>query len=58
MTTAVVILNWNGQDHLSTYLPSVVEYSKGARVIVADNGSTDESKAVIDRLLGLFSLKF
>ena len=49
MTTAVVILNWNGQDHLSTYLPSVVEYSKGARVIVADNGSTDESKAVIDR---------
>ena len=49
MTTAIVILNWNGEDHLTTYLPSVVQYSTGARIIVADNGSTDESKAIVDR---------
>jgi GT2 family glycosyltransferase len=50
MTTAVVILNWNGKEHLSTYLPSVVEHSQGARIIVADNGSTDESKSVVAKL--------
>ena len=39
---AVVILNWNGCDML---LPSVVRYSKteGAKIYVADNGSTDAS---------------
>jgi len=53
MTTAVVILNWNGTQHLETYLPSVVEHSKGARVIVADNGSTDESKSIVDQFEGV-----
>lgn len=44
MRLAVVILNWNGVRHLKTFLPSVVEHSKGtARVIVADNASTDDS---------------
>ena len=43
---AVVILNWNGRQHLADYLPSVVEHSVGARVIVADNGSSDDSEAV------------
>ncbi len=45
--TAVVILNWNGREHLRTYLPSVLEHSVGARVIVADNGSDDDSAAVV-----------
>ena len=41
---AVVILNWNGRDMLDKYLPSVVEHTTGkARIIVADNGSTDDS---------------
>lgn len=40
--TAVVILNWNGRSMLERFLPSVVEHSK-ADVIVADNGSTDDS---------------
>lgn len=40
---AVVILNWNGKEYLKQFLPSVVEYSPQARIIVADNGSTDES---------------
>ncbi|MCQ2266178.1 MAG: glycosyltransferase family 2 protein [Bacteroidaceae bacterium] len=43
MKTAVVILNWNGAQMLSRFLPSVLEHSKGAEVIVADNASTDSS---------------
>ena len=46
--TAVVILNYNGRDHLERYLPSVLtncpEY---ARIIVADNASTDDSVAYL-----------
>ena len=41
---SVVILNWNGRRHLERYLPSVVAHTKGdAEVVVADNGSTDDS---------------
>jgi hypothetical protein len=40
-------LNWNGVKHLRTYLPSVIANTKGADIIVADNGSTDESLAVL-----------
>ncbi len=40
---AVVILNWNGKGLLSTYLPSVLEHSSGAEVIVIDNASSDGS---------------
>ena len=41
---SVVILNWNGRRHLERYLPSVVAHTEGdAKVIVADNGSTDDS---------------
>ena len=43
MITAVVILNWNGKHWLERFLPGVIERSHGARVIVADNGSTDGS---------------
>ncbi len=41
--TAVVILNWNGEKLLKEFLPSVIQNSKEAEVIVADNGSTDNS---------------
>ncbi|MFZ9027974.1 MAG: glycosyltransferase family 2 protein [Crocinitomicaceae bacterium] len=40
---AVVILNWNGQKFLEDFLPSVLKYSSDARIIVADNASTDNS---------------
>lgn len=40
---AVVILNWNGKKFLEKFLPSVVEYSNGAEVIIADNDSKDDS---------------
>ncbi len=45
MKVAVVILNWNGRKLLSEYLGSVVEHTPAglADVIVADNGSTDDS---------------
>lgn len=41
--TTVVILNWNGADMLCRYLPSVVQYTTDADIVVADNGSTDQS---------------
>ncbi len=40
---AIVILNWNGQEMLERFLPSVLQNSKGADIYVADNGSTDKS---------------
>lgn len=42
---AIVILNYNTRKHLETYLPSVMAHSAGARIIVADNGSPDDSIA-------------
>ncbi|WP_432410792.1 glycosyltransferase family 2 protein [Rasiella sp. SM2506] len=47
MTTAVVILNWNGKTLLEQFLPSVVRYSQDATVYVADNASTDDSIAYV-----------
>ncbi len=43
MSIAVVILNFNGQNFLAKFLPKVLETSVQAEVIVADNGSTDNS---------------
>ncbi len=40
---AVVILNWNGEDFLKKFLPSVIANSGNATIIVADNLSTDNS---------------
>ncbi len=40
---AVVILNFNGKDFLEKFLPSVIQKSVGAEIIVADNASTDGS---------------
>ena len=47
---AVVILNWNGAEMLRRFLPSVVEHSHPlGEVIVADNGSTDESLEILQQ---------
>lgn len=41
---AVVILNWNGADMMRRFLPNVIASTgQEAEVIVADNGSTDNS---------------
>ena len=42
-SVAVVILNWNGEAMLRRFLPSVLQHSEGAQVVVADNASTDGS---------------
>lgn len=47
MKIAVVILNWNGELLLESYLPSVMQYSKNAEIYVADNASSDGSVAFI-----------
>jgi len=46
MTTAIVILNWNGKHFLEKFLPKLIENSSipGVEIIVADNGSTDGSQ--------------
>ena len=45
---AIVILNWNGRKMLEQYLPSVLKYSlEEAVVVVADNGSSDDSLAFL-----------
>ena len=46
----IVILNWNGAEHLRRFLPSVVAAApEGVGVVVADNGSTDGSVALLER---------
>lgn len=43
MKVAVVILNFNGKHFLEKFLPGVIRYSTPHEIIVADNGSTDDS---------------
>lgn len=41
---SIVILNWNGQKYLQQFLPSVLSTQyENFEIIVADNGSTDDS---------------
>lgn len=47
--TAVVILNYNGERFLQRFLPSVIQHSGNAQVVVADNCSTDNSLSVLQQ---------
>ena len=48
LKVAVVILNYNGLEHLQNYLPSITKYlPEYASLFVADNGSTDGSVAYL-----------
>ncbi len=50
MTAKVVILNWNGKEMLSRFLPSVVGATPPEiGIVVADNGSTDGSVELLRR---------
>jgi len=44
---AIVILNYNGAHFLRRFLPGVLRQAGEARVIVADNASTDESLGLL-----------
>ena len=47
---AVVILNYNGQQYLADFLPTVLASDyPNLRVVVADNGSTDDSLAFLKK---------
>lgn len=48
---AVIILNWNGEELLKRFLPTAIQFTTGSEVdlIVADNGSTDNSVNWIER---------
>lgn len=49
MKTSVIILNWNGERFLKQYLPTLIKYTSDTdtEIIVADNGSTDNSLALM-----------
>ncbi|MBQ2441538.1 MAG: glycosyltransferase, partial [Paludibacteraceae bacterium] len=49
MRCSVVILNWNGEQILHKFLPSVIAFSalEDCEVVVADNCSTDNSIAIL-----------
>lgn len=45
--TAVVVLNYNGAALLRRYLPAVLRHSPPGSVVVADNGSDDDSRELL-----------
>ncbi len=45
---AIVILNYNGKKYLEHFLPSVVQNTPKADIIIADNASTDDSIAFME----------
>ncbi|MFC1707717.1 glycosyltransferase family 2 protein, partial [Planctomycetota bacterium] len=53
VSVSLVIPNWNGEDLLRIYLPSVVvateAYPGEAEIIVVDDGSTDDSVGLLRR---------
>jgi hypothetical protein len=51
MKVSIVILNYNGQKLLAQFLPSVLAFSlqPNVEIIVADNGSTDDSIAFLEK---------
>ncbi|HEY4656230.1 MAG TPA: glycosyltransferase family 2 protein [Cyclobacteriaceae bacterium] len=48
MDVSIVILNFNGESLLRQFLPSVMKHSGEATIYVADNGSTDQSVALLE----------
>ncbi len=48
--TAVVILNYNGAHFLRKFLPGIIENSRDCEIVVADNGSSDESATIVKEL--------
>ncbi len=51
MRVSVIILNWNGERFLKQFLPALIKYTPNelAEIVVADNGSSDNSLALIQK---------
>jgi GT2 family glycosyltransferase len=49
---AILILNFNGAEHLQRFLPSIISNSQGCDIIVGDNCSTDKSLLVLEESFG------
>lgn len=47
MRCSVIILNWNGANMLRQFLPFLLPTAPDAEVVVADNGSTDDSEDAV-----------
>ena len=48
-SVAVVLLNWNGKKFLAQFLPALLQSTyPGVQIIVADNGSTDDSISFLE----------
>ena len=50
-TLSIVILNWNGVAYLKQFLPLLIEKTQNpdVEIVVADNGSTDDSTTVLKK---------
>lgn len=46
---AIVLLNWNGQQWLEKFLPTMMLFNEGATIILADNQSSDNSVAYVEK---------
>jgi GT2 family glycosyltransferase len=44
---SVIILNYNGSQYLEKFLPKLILYSSSAKIVVADNNSSDNSCLLI-----------
>jgi GT2 family glycosyltransferase len=50
---SVVVVNWNGREHLEVCLGSLLDQTlEGIEVILVDNGSTDDSLALVRERFG------
>lgn len=51
MKTSIVILNYNGKQHLERFLPSVIQHTTtpDTEIVVADNCSTDDSVSFLQQ---------
>ncbi len=48
-TTAIAILNFNGQKHLAMFLPTLIKHSGNTPIYIGDNASTDDSVEFIKK---------
>ncbi len=48
----VILVNWNGRDHLEVCIASLLKQSAAAELLLVDNASTDDSLALVRERFG------